>query len=382
MNIIDRYLLRQFLQNFVICFMSLTGVYVVLDAFTHLETFMSLGPKGLELMKVIAAFYGYQSLFFFDFISSMLVLMSAMFTMAWIQRHHEMTALMAAGISRIRVVAPVLVVSVAIILLAVINREIVIPRIKDQLAKRPADLKGNVIEELLPQYDNATNVLIEGRCAITDEKRIELPVFIVPPDEPSLCTYGKQWSATMAYYMPATAGRPTGYLLADVIEPKNLAQRPSLALDGRFVLITPHDHPEWLKPTEAFVVSDVTVDELTGGTVLRRFASTGELIWALKNHSIYFSPDVRVTIHSRILQALLDITLLFLGLPLVAARDNRNVFLAIGLCMGLVALFFMVAIACQQLGANCLISPALAAWAPLMIFVPAAVAMASAMWER
>ena len=90
------------------------------------------------------------------------------------------------------------------------------------------------------------------------------------------------------------------------------------------------------------MVSDVTVDELTGGTVMRRFASTGELIRALKNHSIYFSPDVRVMIHSRILQPLLDITLLFLGLPLVAARDNRNVFVAIGICMGLVALFFIV----------------------------------------
>ena len=48
----------------------------------------------------------------------------------------------------------------------------------------------------------------------------------------------------------------------------------------------------------------------------------------------------------------------------------------------LVALFFIVAIACQQLGSNCLVSPALAAWAPLMIFVPAAVGMSSAMWER
>ena len=136
MNIIDRYLLRQFLQNFVICFLSLTGVYVVFDAFTNLEAFMSLA-KGAALMKIIAAYYGTQSLFFFDRISALLVLMSAMFTMAWIQRHHEMTALMAAGISRIRVVAPVLAASVAIILLAVINREIVIPKLKDQLAMRP-----------------------------------------------------------------------------------------------------------------------------------------------------------------------------------------------------------------------------------------------------
>ena len=212
MNIIDRYLLRQFLQNFVICFMSLTGVYVVFDAFTNLEAFMSLA-KGLALMKIMAAYYGYQSLFFFDRISALLVLMSAMFTMAWIQRHHEMTALMAAGISRIRVVAPVLVAAVAIILLAVINREVVIPKLKDQLAKRPSDLKGNVVEELLPQYDNATDVLIGGRQRGCRREADRVPVFVVPPYKPSLCEYGKQWSAASAHYLPAKDGRPTGYLL-------------------------------------------------------------------------------------------------------------------------------------------------------------------------
>lgn len=129
------------------------------------------------------------------------------------------------------------------------------------------------------------------------------------------------------------------------------------------------------------MVSDVTIDELTPEMTMRRFASTGELIWSLKHHS-YFSPNVRVMIHSRILQPFLDLTLLFLGLPLVVAHDNRNVFVAIGMCIGIVALFFLVSIACQQLGKGMLISPALAAWAPLMIFVPAAVGMSSGMWER
>ena len=33
LSIIDRYMLRQFVQNLVICFLSLTGLYVVIDAF-------------------------------------------------------------------------------------------------------------------------------------------------------------------------------------------------------------------------------------------------------------------------------------------------------------------------------------------------------------
>jgi len=380
MTIIDRYLLRQFLQNAVICFVSLMGIYVVFDAFSNLESFLQFA-KGIVLLKAMTAYYGYQSLYFFDRMSALLVLMSAMFTMAWIQRHHELTALMAAGISRVRVATPVMIAAVTITLLAVANRELAIPQLKEQLSKRPADLKGNVFEEIQSQYDDRTNVLIFGHHLIIDQKKIEKPEFFLAHAPPALLAYGDSWTAAAAYYQPPSGGRPSGYLLSDVTQPKNLVQRPSLLLDGRAVLMTPHDNP-WLKPDEAFFVSDVTIDELTPDTTMRRFASTSELIWGLKHRSIYFSPGVRVMIHSRMVQPFLDITLLFLGLPLVVARDNRNVFVAIGLCIGLVSLYFIVSIASQKLGENLLISPVLAAWLPLMIFVPAAVGMSSAMWER
>ena len=84
---------------------------------------------------------------------------------------------------------------------------------------------------------------------------------------------------------------------------------------------------------------------------MRRFASTGELIWSLKHRSLYFSPDVRVMIHSRILQPFGPHA--FVSRPAAgSARDNRNVFVAIGMCIALVAVFFIVSIGCQQLGAE------------------------------
>jgi len=293
-----------------------------------------------------------------------------------------MTALMAAGISRVRVAAPVMAAAAAITLLAAINREEIIPQVKEQIAKRPAELKGNVVDELLPQYDDTSNVLIRGHNLIVDQKKIEKPEFFLALAPRTLQAYGETWTAGLATALPAKDGHPPGYLLQDVVLPQDVAQRPSLLLpDGRPVLMTPRDC-RWLKPNEAFMVSDVTIDELRGGMLMQRFASTGELIYALKHRSIYFSPEVRVMIHSRIVQPFLDITLLFLGLPLVVVRDNRNIFLAIGLCVGLVTLWLVVKIACQQLGANMLISPALASWAPLMLFVPVAVGMSASMWER
>jgi lipopolysaccharide export system permease protein len=380
MLIIDRYLLRQFVQTFLICFLSLTGVFVVFDSFTNLDSFVH-AAKGMQLLKLMGAYYAYQSVFFFDRTCSLLVLMSAMFTVAWIQRHHEMTALLAAGISRIRVVAPVIAAAVIIILFSALNREAIMPRFRERLAQRPGDLKGGVAQELSPEIDNDTDVLIAGKAMYPDQQRIERPKFVLPP---ALVDYGKQLVADNAYYRAPEGNRPGGYLFEGMQEPKNLAKKPSLLLGNRPVLITPRDAPDWLKPDQCFLVSEMTFDYLNDARALRMFASTGELIRSLRNPNFSFRPDIRVQVHSRMVQPLLDLTLFFLGLPLVVSRESRNVFLAIGLCMGVVTLFLLVGLGFQQLGAMqwWFVTPALAAWAPLMLFAPAAVGLSESMWVR
>ena len=84
---------------------------------------------------------------------------------------------------------------------------------------------------------------------------------------------------------------------------------------------------------------------------------------------------MRVTIHSRFVRPLLDITLLFLGLPLVL-KGQRNIFISIGLCILVISAFMLVVVGAQYLGSAYLISPAFAAWLPLMIFAPTAVLIA------
>jgi len=124
------------------------------------------------------------------------------------------------------------------------------------------------------------------------------------------------------------------------------------------------------------VVSDVSFEQLTGGQGLRQFGSLTQMIVALRNPSFDFGAELRVAVHARIVQPFLDITLFMLGLPLVASRQNRNIFIAIGLCLLVVSVFSAVVIGAQYLGTICLISPAMAAWLPLMIFVPPAVILA------
>ena len=99
------------------------------------------------------------------------------------------------------------------------------------------------------------------------------------------------------------------------------------------------------------------------------------MVAGLKNPSLDFGADVRVAIHVRIVQPMLDVTLLFLGLPLVLARESRNMYLSIGMCVGVVSIYSLTVLSCQYLGTVYMLSPALSAWLPLMVYVPMAVAM-------
>lgn len=375
MRIIDRYILRQFVQTFLICFLSLTGLYIVFGAFTNLDSFLELAEEQQDgVAAVIASYYAYQSLFFFDQTAGMLALISAMFTITWLQRHNEMVALMAAGIPRVRAAMPVILAAASIAMLATVNREWIMPRCRNELTREPTDLMGKGAKPLEPRFDERTDVLIRGNATYANQRRIGKPNFLLPP---ALSRHGNQIIADNAFYRPPEKGRPGGYLLKGVEQPKDVASLPSLFLGQRPVLITPRD-ADWLEPDQCFVASDVTFELLTEGL---SFASTAQLISGLRNPSLGFGPPVRVEIHSRIVQPFLDVTLLFLGLPLVLTRENRNVFFAIGLCAFVVTVFVLVTLGFQALGTSCLISPHLAAWAPLLIFVPLAVGMAGSMWK-
>lgn len=377
MRIIDRYVLRQFLWTFVVCYLSLTGIFIVLDAFTNLEEFLRCAQKNGGLLEMMCRHYCYQAILFFDWTAGLLALISAMFTVTWIQRHNEMTALMSAGISRIRVVTPVVGAAIGIAVLAAANRELIMPKVRHQLVRRPRDLVGDVGQKLAPCDDSQTGILIRGRATFGDEKRIEKPSFRLAPP---LDEYGNLLVAKSAFYKPPEDDRPGGYLFDKVEKPEDLHTQPSLALAGKPVLITPQDAP-WLRKNQCFVASDLTFDQLTTGDALRQYSSTAELITGLRNRSLDFGANIRVLIHSRFVQPFLDVTLLFLGLPLVLRREDRNVFAAIGLAALVVAGFMVVVMGFQVLGSNFAIPSALAAWAPLIIFVPVAVGMSDSIWE-
>jgi lipopolysaccharide export system permease protein len=316
----------------------------------------------------VSEYYAYRAIAFFDRTSGVLTLIAVMFTVTWIQRHNEMTALMAAGISRTRVLRPVLIAAIGVALAAAANREIVMPKIREHLATDSKNIGGDQEAMMQSRFDSETDILIGGDKIIPASDKIVGPSLVLPRQ---FDQFGKQLTAKEARYLPANADHPSGYLLTSVIAPKTLLKSPSLPVDGKPVIITPAG-AKWLEREQIFVVSGVSFEFLSAGANWSDFASIREMIDQLKSPSTDLGADVRVAIHTRFLQPFLDTTLLFLGLPFVVSRTSRNPFIALGMCLAVVTVFMLVELSSKSLGSSGWLIPPLAAWLPLLIFAPIA----------
>jgi lipopolysaccharide export system permease protein len=267
-------------------------------------------------------------------------------------------------------------VVVGVVLVSVVqmcNRELIIPRYREELSQSIRDWSGNKASPMSPQFDYMTDILLDGQEVVARDKRIVKPVFRLPM---TMAYFASELAADYAVRRPATSDHPSGYLMINVRNPDLIDQLDNVHLDGHPIIYTPSKTP-WLSSGQCFVVSHVTLGQLLGGRSWRQFASTADLISGLSNPSMNFGADVRVTVHARILQPILDIGLFFLGIPIVLARESRNVFVAAGSCVLIVAAYFLIVLGSHNLGMNYLITPAQAAWAPVLAIIPWAVSQSA-----
>ena len=375
--LIDRYINRAQLHAFVVVFVSLAGLYFVFDAFTNMEEFITHAAETGSLTRVLATYYGCRLIWFFDATSPVITLASGMFALSWLERHNELTALLAAGVSRWRIARPVIMFAAGVSLLAAANRELVLPQIREAFARNAQDLDGQTLQPFDSRYDHRTDILFRGRGARAAGMQIEAPSLLMPP---ALGDFGPQITATEATWQPATATQPAGYLLSGVHEPADIDQLPAMERGGTPVVLTPSS-TDWLGSGQCFVVSDVTFEQMIGSDNWSQYSSTLDLVAAMSNPSLGLTADIPLRVHARFTAVALDLALLLLGIPLVLGPTRRGVFAAVGATVGMTIVFFAVVLGSHSLTQQDVLSPSLGAWMPLMVLGPLASWAAEPMWR-
>jgi lipopolysaccharide export system permease protein len=375
--LIDRYIGRAQLHAFVVVFVSLAGLYLVFDAFTNMEEFITHAADSGSLTSILASYYGCRLVWFFDATSPVITLASGMFALSWLERHNELTALLAAGVTRWRIARPVLIFAIVVSLLAAANRELLLPQIRESFARNAQNLDGTALQPFEPRYDHRTDILFRGTGAQAATASIEAPSLLMPPQ---LGDYGPQITAARARWQAGGAARPAGYLLTGVREPVDIDRLRPLACGGETVVLT-RQAADWLEPGQCFVASDVTFEQLIGSTNWSQYSSTADLVRAIGNPSLGVAADLPLRVHARFTAPALDLALLLLGMPLVLGPIRRGIFAAVGGCVAMTVVFFLVVLGSHAFATGDLVSPSLGAWLPLLVLGPLAAWSAQPMWR-
>lgn len=353
----------------MISFCSIAGIVIVFHAFTSMDDLVRQGQTEGGLLPVMVRFYGPYLLLLFDWTVAIIALMGFLFTVGWLRRSGELSAILSAGISHGRIFRPIILASGVIVLLQMVSRELVLPSYRNVLAMKAKVMAGESEQPILANYDKINRILVDGTALIANSQVIRAPSFRLDGDYPG---FGDLLLARSARWVEANAQHPAGYLLEGVQRPEQIDRLPSVGINGRPILMTSHDQL-WLRSRQCFFATSVHTDLLQISQSATRMASVAELIRRVRNPAVHSSLSLQVLLHERFIRPPLDFALILLGLPLVVNRRRRNLFVMIGIAMMTVLAFFGIkTLAGAMGGSGYLLSPAMAAWLPLLILGPLA----------
>jgi lipopolysaccharide export system permease protein len=357
LKLLDRSLVRSYLKAYLICLVSLMSLFVVVDLFTNLDSFTE-GHKALgDLLRHVGVYYGYKVIQVFDRLCEAIVLLAAMFTVAWLQKNNELLPVLSAGVSTRRIVLPVLITAGVMVGLAVANQELVMPHVDNYVLENRRDPAGKKDIAAGNGYE-ANGIHIKARWANRSQLTVREFLCVIP-DKVGRDSIIRLEAREARYVPPGDGPRTGGWLLIGTTPPvlDNAESTGVLEkiVEGKYFLKT----------------QEVDFETLTRQRNWWAFLTTWELFSELsKTADAAQLARIAVLVHMRLTRPVLGLILVFMGLSVILRDQNRNVFISAGLCLILCAMFFGAGVCCKHLGEQEYLSPALAAWLPVLIFGP------------
>lgn len=340
-------------------FLAVLGLYIVIDGFTNMDGFQHGQDGKAGVLAVIVSMVSYYSIhtsLFFDMTAGPLAVITALSVLALAAKHHELYAVFSSGIPAYRLLMPLGLGVLLVSALMTLNQEFLIPSVSHRLMSQhgQGNDKGRPLQ---PLYDRH-HVHIAGSRVFPAEKRVsEIAISLPSPEMTEQLT---TIHAAEATYFPATKTTPQGFLLKQI------------DLDLKTVQLTDYG-TEQLKISpnqeEAFLVTDVSIDQLCDREHALRLLATRELANRVQQSSGLFANNnaPQLLLHSRLTRPLVMLCALFLAAPIVLRRESRSLMLNMACGMFAVVTLLMMGMITESFVHTNLITAAQAAWIPCLI---------------
>ncbi len=371
---LDRYVLKNFLINYVLSLGVMISLYVALDLFANMDEFTEDHEKSAaRIMRDIGDYYFFNIPLYFMQLSAVITLFAGCLTLARMQRLNEVTAVLASGTSLYRLVAPLVIAALLMNGLLMLDTEVIIPGIAPQLARSRDDVEGRNAYDLRCINDGSSHLLSairfspgarpEGR---KDAGAIRgLIVMELSSDPQTAGRLGDVITAYKAYWNQ----EQHGWDLEGGV-------RMSMAGAG----LAPGEH-DLAYTAESFYPSELTPPELMLRKMRHwvRFLSIRQLNAVEKQKDVNPLQIAQIR-HGRFTLPIGNMILLLLGISFFMNRAPTSVLTQGAKALATCAAVFIVTYIGQQamggsIGALPPMLTALPAWLPVFLFGPLAVVL-------
>src|SRR5262245_5527982 len=307
MTILDRYLFRVFLRSYAVFFTSMLGLYIMIDLFANIDEFAKDSPGGALLFVRILRYYSIHTFDYFGRLSPIITQMAAMYSLADLKRHNELTPILAAGVPTRRAIVPIMIGVVMVVALGAANREFMMPHYSEFLQRGHDDVEGANQLGVSSRID-ADWMLLRGDKAFRDGQRL-VDVKLTLPDL-------QEVTAARAHFTNGPDGRP-GIVLEDA-RPADLRES---------------DKVKRVPDGKVFVATSLTFWEMVRSNGWTRFASAADLVDELGKPQAASLHEIRALIHNRIMQPVANVMLVLLGIPFVLSWERKKFFVSLLIAM-------------------------------------------------
>lgn len=377
-RILDRYLLRSFLANYVLSLFVLISLYVVLDLSFNADEFTETitdGPQqqssflggALKVVGNIIDYYVFNIPLYFVQLSGAITLFAACVTLARLQRQNEVTAVLSSGTSMYRLATPIIFAGLAMNAVLILDQELLIPAIAPKLARPRDNVEGARIHKDLWYIKDANGRLFSAQEFSPKDQEITGLIVLERFPEPGDAANNGQLRSVIRADRARWNERKGGW---------ELTQRGFRLDIGRQADFVVSDIGEKLTP----VATDFYKTDLSPANLLLRksaqwldFLSLGQIKLLQKRGD---ADPVRVARirHTRFTLPISNMVLLLLGIPFFMNRLPGNVLGQGSKALAICAVAFLTTFLGQQVvGTTGGFWQALPYWLPIFIFGPIAV---------
>jgi len=110
LRIHDKYITASFLRNFAFSTFAFTLIYVIVDVFEEIDNYIDHDTS----VGTVARYYFYSLPFILTYIVPTALLLATVFSLGVLARRNELTALVASGVSMVRLAMPLILIALAI----------------------------------------------------------------------------------------------------------------------------------------------------------------------------------------------------------------------------------------------------------------------------